>query len=295
MSGSKPTKVPRASFGVTVLDDPDYMVLVSSGKDGRAAFAAFVALVLAAKLQKNGGTFREPIEVVAGMCRWPAQDFVKALDAIDASCKRNGNTPWVVRRQDRLVIRNFEAWHNPKWGGQRPGTGGGKRKAAKDQVGDQVGFKTASNGRASVSVPVPDSASDDPEEKEKSAASAAASPNSLARRSPRKADLIWDQVVEVFGIKVVTEADQKRVGRIVRDLSAKGATPDSIYSAVARYENEWPNVECTPEALLKHWDRFATNELVSVAEACAERDRQETQRMLAEQRGERPPGGSATA
>lgn len=48
----------------------------------------------------------------------------------------------------------------------------------------------------------------------------------------------------------------------------------------------------TPEALLKHWDRFTT-EQVSVADACAERDYQETQRRLAELRGDGPSDGSA--
>lgn len=155
MSGSKPTKVPRASFGVTILDDPDYMLLISSVKDGRAAFAAFVALVLAAKLQKNGGTFREPIEVIAGMCRWPPQDFVKALDAIDAACKRNGNTSWVVRRQDRLIIRNFDRWNNSGWGGQR--VGAGRPESSGNQEDNQADNQDDSSRGASVSVSVPDS------------------------------------------------------------------------------------------------------------------------------------------
>ena len=158
MSGSKPTKVPRASFGVTILDDPDYMVLISSVKDGRAAFAAFVALVLAAKVQKNGGKFREPIEVVAGMCRWPAQEFVKALDAIDTACKRNGNTSWVVRRQDRLIIRNFDRWNNSGWGGQR--VGAGRPESSGNQDDNQDGNQDDSSRGASVSVSVPDSASE---------------------------------------------------------------------------------------------------------------------------------------
>jgi len=74
----------------------------------------------------------------------------------------------------------------------------------------------------------------------------------------RPGDALWNVVREVFGLTPATKADRSRIGRIVRDLKVKGGTPDELRIRVARYRAEWPRCECTPEALLKHWDRFAT-------------------------------------
>ncbi len=152
MSAWRSTKVPRASVGVTLLDDPDFLVLISRGKEGQAAFGAFVALLLAAKVQRNEGTFTEPVEVVAAMCRWPLRDLTVALDAIEAACKVNGHKPWITRRRGRLVIRNFSRWHNSAWGGQRPGAGR-QPESIGHQDDNQVDSKLDSTCGPSVSVP----------------------------------------------------------------------------------------------------------------------------------------------
>lgn len=153
MSACRSTKVPRASVGVTLLDDPDFLELISRGKKGQAAFGAFVALLLAAKVQHNEGTFVEPIKVVASMCRWPLRDLTVALDAIEAACKVNGNKPWIIRRRGRLVIRNFSRWHNSAWGGQRRGAGR-QPESSLHQDDNQVDSKLDSTCGPSVSVPV---------------------------------------------------------------------------------------------------------------------------------------------
>ena len=77
------------------------------------------------------------------------------------------------------------------------------------------------------------------------------------KAEPRKPDPIWDAVAaQWFGGKVA-EPDYARVGKIVRDLKAHGATPEEIKTRVRRYHSEWPEAECTPEAMVKHWARFA--------------------------------------
>lgn len=73
----------------------------------------------------------------------------------------------------------------------------------------------------------------------------------------RKPDPIWDAVVEAFQLKPVTKKERTRVGGIVRDLRLKMAEPADIAVRLARYRAQWPNAADTPEALLKHWDRFA--------------------------------------
>ena len=150
MSASRSTKVPRASVGVTMLDDPDFLVLISRGNEGQAAFGAFVALLLAAKAQRNEGIFKEPIEVVATMCRWPLHDLTAALDAIEAACKVNGHKPWITRRRGRLVIRNFSRWHKA-WGGKRLGAGR-QPESSGHQDDNQVDSKLDSTCGPSVSV-----------------------------------------------------------------------------------------------------------------------------------------------
>lgn len=75
-------------------------------------------------------------------------------------------------------------------------------------------------------------------------------------KAVRPADGLWIAVCELFSLKPETKADRSRVGRVVSDLTAKGATCDELKIRVERYRAEWSNVECTPEALLKHWDRF---------------------------------------
>lgn len=152
MSARRSTKVPRASVGVTLLDDPDFLVLISRGKEGQAAVGAFVALLLAAKVQRNEGIFTEQIEVVATMCRWPVRDLTAALDAIEAACKVNGHKPWIIRRRGRLVIRNFSRWHNSKWGGQRIGAGR-QPESSGHQDDIQVDSNLDSTCDPSVSVP----------------------------------------------------------------------------------------------------------------------------------------------
>lgn len=74
----------------------------------------------------------------------------------------------------------------------------------------------------------------------------------------RERDPIWDAVCEAFGLKPVTKRERTRVGGIVRDLRLKQAEPADIATRLARYRAQWPNAADTPEALLKHWDRFAT-------------------------------------
>lgn len=77
-----------------------------------------------------------------------------------------------------------------------------------------------------------------------------------APASQRARNPIWDAVVEAFGLHPATKADNARMGRIVADLKAKGAMPEAVGERLARYRQTWPNMEATPEALVKHWDRF---------------------------------------
>jgi len=73
----------------------------------------------------------------------------------------------------------------------------------------------------------------------------------------KEPDVIWDAVCGAFGLKPVTRAEKSRVGRVVRDLRAKGVTPDLVRIQADRYKLLHPDWGFTPEAVLKHWDQVA--------------------------------------
>lgn len=81
--------------------------------------------------------------------------------------------------------------------------------------------------------------------------------NTLPPPAGKARNLIWDAICEIFGLDPVTKSETTRIGRVVRDLKLKKATPEEIRIRYQRYRSEWPKVSCTPEALLKHWDQLA--------------------------------------
>lgn len=81
--------------------------------------------------------------------------------------------------------------------------------------------------------------------------------SSSSAAKPRERDGVWDALCEAFGLKPQTKTECSRVGKHVRDLKLKGATPDEVRVRLERYRRIWPNVAATPEALLKHWDTLA--------------------------------------
>ena len=76
-------------------------------------------------------------------------------------------------------------------------------------------------------------------------------------KKPRVPNVLWDEVAVQWFNGDVEKPDQSRVGKIVQTLKDFGATPEDIRARIQRYKKEWPDAECTPEALVKHWARFA--------------------------------------
>ena len=83
------------------------------------------------------------------------------------------------------------------------------------------------------------------------------SPAKKREPKPRARDPIWDAVCAEWGLSPERPSEKTRVGRLVRDLKIKGAAPDDIAAVRERYVAEWPEAADTPEAILKHWDRFS--------------------------------------
>lgn len=73
----------------------------------------------------------------------------------------------------------------------------------------------------------------------------------------REPDIIWDAVVRTWFPSPLAPVDKTRIGRLVTNFKAKEATPDEIKRRKMEAEYEWSGLgEITPEALLKHWDRW---------------------------------------
>jgi hypothetical protein len=68
---------------------------------------------------------------------------------------------------------------------------------------------------------------------------------------------IWEGIREVTGFEPKTDGDKSRMGKVVKDLRAKGAHPEDVPARATRYRQAWPKMTLTPEALVKHWDVFA--------------------------------------
>lgn len=78
-------------------------------------------------------------------------------------------------------------------------------------------------------------------------------PPKKAGKKSRTHDPIWDTVEAEWWAGGVPEPSRKRVGKIVRDLKALNATPEDIADRIAAYRAKWPTMDCTPEAIIKHW------------------------------------------
>jgi uncharacterized protein YdaU (DUF1376 family) len=110
---------------------------------------------------------------------------------------------------------------------------------------------------SSLPLPLPE------EEKE----NAPASPG--ARADFEKKDL-WEDLVAEFRLVPVTDRELKQYRAVVHALHAKCARKGDIPTWAKLYRKEWPNVKCTPWALVKWWDYFAPKQ--PKAETPAERE-----------------------
>jgi hypothetical protein len=74
----------------------------------------------------------------------------------------------------------------------------------------------------------------------------------LQRR--REPDPIWETMAAIFGDP--TPAMTKLYGRVVRDLRAVGATPQTIAEAATGICSEWGRKALTPTSLAKWHNRY---------------------------------------
>jgi len=73
---------------------------------------------------------------------------------------------------------------------------------------------------------------------------------------PHLSDPIGIAITEAFKLTPQTKSEFSSLGKIVKDLRSKLATPDEIQLRISRWNMWFPNAHLTEHALLKHWDRL---------------------------------------
>jgi len=84
-----------------------------------------------------------------------------------------------------------------------------------------------------------------------------------ARPAPRTApkpptplvNPLWDALISGIGIAPQTADERSRYGKAVKELKDI-ATPEDVLARCANYRASWPDMDLTPEALVKHWSRM---------------------------------------
>jgi len=90
------------------------------------------------------------------------------------------------------------------------------------------------------------------------AIAATGAPPPAARQAPAVVvNPLWDALVSGIGIVPQTGDERSRYGKAVKNLKAIDATPDEVLAHCANYRATWPDIDLTPESLVKHWSRMA--------------------------------------
>lgn len=82
-------------ISVTILDDPDYQTLMGCGSKGRDAMWVFCAIVVAAKVQRNGGVFKCKLDSVGRAVRFSQRAIVSAANLIREITVAAEHEPWI--------------------------------------------------------------------------------------------------------------------------------------------------------------------------------------------------------
>jgi len=73
--------------------------------------------------------------------------------------------------------------------------------------------------------------------------------------------ILCEKICSLWGFNRITPNEFSRVGGIAKNLLLKKATPELLEIIKKRHETCWPDVFCSPESVLKHWDTFMKNDI----------------------------------
>lgn len=76
---------------------------------------------------------------------------------------------------------------------------------------------------------------------------------SLAPKTARKSDPLWDALVSEMGAAPGTQIERGAWNKAAKELRDAGATPEQVTARCEEYRKRWPDLTLTPMALVKHW------------------------------------------
>jgi len=89
----------------------------------------------------------------------------------------------------------------------------------------------------------------------------------MSKPSKQKHDAMWDALVAEFGRPL--GAMRARFHDAAVTFCRADVPPEAIGPAARRYRSAWPDVDCNPQALAKHWHRFGPQEPVERTMVCS--------------------------
>ncbi len=87
------------------------------------------------------------------------------------------------------------------------------------------------------------------------ALAAADAPRTAPQRPTPAINPLWEALISGIGIAPQTAAERSHFGKAVKELRDI-ATPEDVLARCANYRATWPDMDLTPDALVKHWSRM---------------------------------------
>lgn len=76
---------------------------------------------------------------------------------------------------------------------------------------------------------------------------------------------VWQATIDIWFGGMAAKPHRARIAKAVWAFMELGADAEQIRLRRQRHRDTWPNCECSPESLVKHWFRFAPRLVQSIA------------------------------
>ena len=123
------------------------------------------------------------------------------------------------------------------------------------QPSDNIPNGIRSDSTRPVPVPVPVPVPTPKEDASHEAIAATNAPRTTPKPPTSGVNPLWEALISGIGIAPQTAAERSHFGKAVKELRDI-ATPEDVLARCANYRATWPDMDLTPDALVKHWSRM---------------------------------------
>ena len=177
-----------------------------------------------------------------GYARGVTETWMDRYIGVSGFCDSLHKVGWLDKTAHGIQVHDFDAWMS---------------KTAKNRLQSRIRMIKHRNkcDDPGVTNPSPDVDVDvDSSEPAAQAPKPAKKPPKVPKKK-RQPDPVWDTVVALWFPSGAT-GREKRIGKLVRQFKGVGATETLLRERHAMYKKHWPGIDCTPDALFKHWDQI---------------------------------------